>query len=616
MAITNNLGITLLEQAQAQKEVTINQAFSVLDAFVGKSIADKDLATPPMSPTPSVLYIVAAAATGAWAGKEMHLAYFDQVWRFIAPQTGMKVYVQDEALEYQFIGGAWNAITAGSGDMAKATYDGANIAQQLVGVSAAQTLTNKTIDGASNTLTVRLSGDVTGNLPVTNLASGTGANATTYWRGDGTWATPTSGGSITAPATTTSTAIALWDSAAGTALANSPVLINASGNISGLGTVSAAATTITSAAVSALAVGAAGATNPALSVDASTASSASGVAIKSAASGGTTTITATDSGANSGLTIASKGSGTLTIHGTGSLVQQVAGATRYTMTATNHTLSVATSSTAANTRFSFTGAADTSLTAATEAPSIHFNLGQVRQHATGGLALQRDYRLTPSTHSFSAASTLTNAYGAFIDGAPIAGTNATITNSYTLGLGGQAVGAGVSNSYGLIVNPNTGATNNFGSWLRGITIIDNFRGTTTNDNAAAGMVGEYVEALLLSGSAIALTSGAAMNVTSISLTAGDWDVSGMVQYVTGGTTTVTNLSANISTTSAGFGILGTTSIARFNSTALGTNPGNGMLVGPHRILIAATTTVYLVASANFAVSTCSAYGQIRARRMR
>jgi fibronectin-binding autotransporter adhesin len=82
--------------------------------------------------------------------------------------------------------------------------------------------------------------------------------------------------------------------------------------------VSAGTGTITSASANALAVGANGATNPALNVDASTGSSVTGINIKSAAAGGGVAVSVISSGgqANEGLTVNAKGAGTIQIGNT------------------------------------------------------------------------------------------------------------------------------------------------------------------------------------------------------------------------------------------------------------------------------------------------------------
>jgi hypothetical protein len=138
-------------------------------------------------------------------------------------------------------------------------------------------------------------------------------------------------------------------------------------------------------------------------------------------------------------------------------------------------------------------------------------------------------------------------------------------------------------------------------------------GTATNDNANAGSVGEFISA---NASAVSVSSGVATNVTSLSLTAGDWDVSGQVVAVPAGTTVLTQFGVGINTTSAtlptaisGFGVSIIT-----GALGTGTNPVVAPMVT--RISVASTTTVYLVTTVVFTVSTCTVNGFISARRVR
>ena len=139
-------------------------------------------------------------------------------------------------------------------------------------------------------------------------------------------------------------------------------------------------------------------------------------------------------------------------------------------------------------------------------------------------------------------------------------------------------------------------------------------GTGTNDDANTGLVGEFRSNNLASGSQITLTTATAANVIAVSLTAGDWDVMGYCQL---------NMSVGADNVQSWIGTTGSpVTPTDVNSGGRTILTGSASItnwlvpVGPMRISITTTTTVYLVAFATFASGNGHAFGFIRARRMR
>ena len=159
--------------------------------------------------------------------------------------------------------------------------------------------TNLTIDALS-----------TGTIGIGTVSTGvvTITSGGTAPQGTGAYVRATSP-SLTTPALGVATATSLAIN--GATIGSNGLAVT--GTVAISSTMTSAAHTITSASANALAVGLAGTSNPAFNVDASTATSATGLNVKSAAAAGGLAVAVISSGTDENLTINAKGAGTIGI---------------------------------------------------------------------------------------------------------------------------------------------------------------------------------------------------------------------------------------------------------------------------------------------------------------
>lgn len=93
----------------------------------------------------------------------------------------------------------------------------------------------------------------------------------------------------------------------------------------------------------------------------------------------------------------------------------------------------------------------TTVTTTANSPSFRVT-GANKQWATGTVANQYWNYLTANTAAFVGASTMTNSYGLFVEAAT-AGTNATITNNFALGLAGSLK---INDTFNIVFDTTTG----------------------------------------------------------------------------------------------------------------------------------------------------------------
>lgn len=94
---TDRYLLPLMHAGQAQKEMTFNEALTLIDMGFHPAVETMGLNAPPTNPAAGQSWLVGSAPTGAWEGRAGSMAgWTEGGWRFLSPQPGMLAWVKDQ----------------------------------------------------------------------------------------------------------------------------------------------------------------------------------------------------------------------------------------------------------------------------------------------------------------------------------------------------------------------------------------------------------------------------------------------------------------------------------------------------------------------------------------
>ncbi|QDG74462.1 DUF2793 domain-containing protein [Labrenzia sp. PHM005] len=107
MSTTARLNLPFIAASQAQKEITHNEALTVLDALSHLAALDRDLTAPP-AVSDGDSYIVGIGGSGDWTGQDGKIAHYaDGAWTFLEPFVGLIAFIADEGTLAVYTSSGW-----------------------------------------------------------------------------------------------------------------------------------------------------------------------------------------------------------------------------------------------------------------------------------------------------------------------------------------------------------------------------------------------------------------------------------------------------------------------------------------------------------------------------